>query len=172
MDVHRISQHSTVVPLRPARERHPRDDGSGLRFGRFRLLPAARLLLRDDREVGLGDRAFDLLQTFLAAPGVILTKAEIVARVWPSTRVEEGNLRFQICSLRRALGADGELIRTVAGRGYLFAGAVETTHGSSGQDGEGRSAASDVEALRATLAACERLRAQLAAALDQVNALA
>jgi len=42
-------------------------------------------------------------------------------KVWPTTIVEECNLRFQIGVLRRALGADGELIRTVLGRGYLMA---------------------------------------------------
>ena len=42
--------------------------------------------------------------------------------VWPSTLVEESNLRFQMMSLRKALGKDRDIIKTIPGRGYLFAG--------------------------------------------------
>jgi len=172
MDVHRIPQPPTVIPLRRDQP-HPRDDGSGLRFGRFRLLPAARLLLRDHREVELGGRAFELLQVFLTAPGVVLSKAEIMGRVWPDTQVEEGNLRFQVCCLRRALGPDGALIRTVAGRGYVFAGKVDGS-GSPRAAGDVREVADEgsdpntAAALAQALEAVEQLRCKLDVALDRL----
>jgi|tagenome__1003787_1003787.scaffolds.fasta_scaffold20824540_1 DNA-binding winged helix-turn-helix (wHTH) protein len=91
------------------------------RFRRWRLLPRARLLLRDGRPVELGSRAFDLLHLLLSKQGSVVEKTAIVAFVWPSTIVEESNLRFQMASLRKALGADGALIKTIPGRGYILA---------------------------------------------------
>src|SRR4051794_722804 len=77
------------------------------RFRRWRLLPRARLLLRDGRPVELGSRAFDLLHLLLSKQGNVVEKTTIVTFVWPSTIVEESNLRFQMASLRKVLGADG-----------------------------------------------------------------
>jgi DNA-binding winged helix-turn-helix (wHTH) protein len=100
----------------------PRDGGSNeIRFGGCRLLPGARTLLRDGRPVVLGSRAFDLLHLLLMSRGAIVTKAAIVSHVWPHTIVEESNLRFQIAALRRSLGPERHLVKTVPGRGYLFA---------------------------------------------------
>jgi DNA-binding winged helix-turn-helix (wHTH) protein len=44
-----------------------------------------------------------------------------VKLVWPTTIVEESNLRFQVAQLRKALAHDQDLIKTIPGRGYLFA---------------------------------------------------
>jgi DNA-binding response OmpR family regulator len=80
-----------------------------------------RLLLCDGQPVSIGGRAFDLLLILLMSRGVLVTKHEIVSRVWPQTVVDEGNLRFQIASLRKVLGPDRDVIKTIPGRGYLFA---------------------------------------------------
>lgn len=102
-------------------------DGDGiLRFRRFCVLPRARQLLADGRPIELGSRALDLLIVLLRSPGAIVTKSEIVNRVWPSTLVAESNLRVQMAALRRALGRDRDVIKTVPGRGYLFAAEVVT----------------------------------------------
>ena len=58
------------------------------------------------------------------AGGKVVTKDELLDRVWSGVIVEENNLHVQICTLRRALGADADLIRTVPRRGYLFTGDV------------------------------------------------
>src|ERR1700719_629965 len=82
-------------------------DGSGdaaIRFGRFRLLPRARQFLVDEQPVDLGSRAFDLLMVLVAAPGTLVTKNEIMSRVWPDTAVEENNLQVQVSALRKVLG--------------------------------------------------------------------
>src|SRR4051794_37366908 len=71
------------------------------RFRHWRLLPRARLLLCDGRPVELGSRAFDLLHVLLTRQGNVVEKTVIVAFVWPSTIVEESNLRFQMASLRK-----------------------------------------------------------------------
>ncbi len=92
-------------------------------FGPFRLLPKRRLLLEGDKQVGLGSRALDILTALVEHPGKVVGKNELMARAWPRTCVDEGNLKFQICALRRTLG-DGHggnrYLTTIPGRGYSF----------------------------------------------------
>lgn len=90
-------------------------------FGRLAIIPGARVLLRDGEPVELGSRAYDLLVVLLNARGAVVSKREIMKHVWPSTVVEDSNLRFQISSLRRALGEQRDFIKTIPGRGYLLA---------------------------------------------------
>jgi predicted ATPase/DNA-binding winged helix-turn-helix (wHTH) protein len=89
-----------------------------IEFGRFRLLRRERLLLADGVPVELGARAFDILLALLDANGGLLSKDALLNRVWPDAVVEEGNLQVQIFALRKALGADRDIIRTVPRHGY------------------------------------------------------
>lgn len=91
-------------------------------FGRFRLLPQRRLLQADGRLIELGGRAIDVLLALVSEPGAILSHDELLKRAWPAQVVEENNLQVQISALRKALGPDRGLIRTVVGRGYQFTG--------------------------------------------------
>jgi DNA-binding winged helix-turn-helix (wHTH) protein len=95
-----------------------------LEFGRFRVLLRQRQLLADDVPVELGTRAFDLLLALLEADGLLLSKEELVNRVWPDVVVSEENLKVQVSALRKALGADRDVIRTEFGRGYRFTGVL------------------------------------------------
>ena len=95
--------------------------GQLIAFRRFQVFPAARQLLQDDHEVEIGSRAFDLLLVLLEARGRIVDKGQIFQRVWPTTNVEDSNLRFQMAVLRKILGDDRDLIKTVPGRGYMLA---------------------------------------------------
>jgi len=97
---------------------------SGLEFGRFRVLPRRRQLLVDGAPVELGTRAFDLLMVLLEAEGELVTKDELLHRVWPGTVVDENNIQVQISALRRAFGADRNLILTVPLRGYRFTATI------------------------------------------------
>ena len=99
----------------------------GVEFGRFRLLPHRRELRADGVAVELGSRAFDILMVLTEARGALVTKDEILSRVWPDTVVEENNLVVQISTLRKALGEDRDFIRTVSGRGYRFVGEIRTS---------------------------------------------
>jgi TolB-like protein/DNA-binding winged helix-turn-helix (wHTH) protein/Tfp pilus assembly protein PilF len=103
----------------------------GLEFGRFRLLPHRRELLANGVAVELGSRAFDILMVLTEARGALVTKDEILSRVWPDTVVEENNLVVQISALRKALGEDRDFIRTVSGRGYRFVAEIRTSAPSS-----------------------------------------
>jgi DNA-binding winged helix-turn-helix (wHTH) protein len=97
-----------------------------IRFGRFRVSPHARQLLLDEHPIDLGGRAFDLLMVLLGAAGTVITKAEIISRVWPSIVVDESNLKVQISALRKVLSADRDVIKTIHGRGYVFTSEVTT----------------------------------------------
>jgi predicted ATPase/class 3 adenylate cyclase/DNA-binding winged helix-turn-helix (wHTH) protein len=98
-------------------------------FGPFRLLPAQRLLLRDEGEPPhVGSRALDLLIALVERAGETITKDELISRAWPDTRVDEGGLRVHIAALRRALGdgrAGNRYIINNPGRGYTFVAPVK-----------------------------------------------
>jgi predicted ATPase/DNA-binding winged helix-turn-helix (wHTH) protein len=96
-----------------------------LAFGPYRLLLEKRVLLQGDKPLHLGSRALEILTALAERSGELVTKEELVARVWPNTFVEEGNLRVHIAALRRALGngeGGDQYISTVPGRGYRFVG--------------------------------------------------
>src|SRR6266700_379553 len=95
-----------------------------LRFARFCVWPRARQLLVDGQPIELGSRAFDLLMVLIGAPGILITKKEIMRRVWPDTVVDESNLKVQMSGLRRVLNVDRDVIKTVHGRGYVFTSEV------------------------------------------------
>jgi adenylate cyclase len=93
-------------------------------FGRFRVVPRRRELLADGRPIKLGGRDFDVLMALIETTGAVISKDELMSRVWAGRIVEENTLQGAISSLRKAFGADRDLIRTVAGRGYQFTGEI------------------------------------------------
>src|SRR5262245_10078670 len=102
-------------------------------FGPFRLFPARQQLLEGDRPVRLGSRALGILIVLLERHGELISAKDLIARVWPDTFVEEGNLRVHIAALRRALG-DGQAgkryVANVPGRGYRFVAPVSISQRS------------------------------------------
>src|SRR5437867_12694605 len=93
-------------------------------FGPFRLDPAERQLLRNNQTVPLAPKAFDTLLLLVENSGHLLTKEEMLKRLWPETFVEEVNLAQNISAIRRALGerdGGGQYIETVPKAGYRFA---------------------------------------------------
>ena len=99
-------------------------------FGPFQLRANERLLMREGAVVELGARAYDILIALTSAPNEVISKQDLIARVWPQVVVEEGSLRFHMTSLRKALG-DGKdgarFIKTLSGRGYCFVAAISRT---------------------------------------------
>jgi predicted ATPase/DNA-binding winged helix-turn-helix (wHTH) protein len=97
-------------------------------FGPFRLVPAERRLERNGVPVALGDRALMILLALVEQPGKVVGKRELLSRVWPGMVVEEGNLRYQMVALRRALGdglSGARYIATAPGRGYCFVAPIQ-----------------------------------------------
>src|SRR4029077_10730034 len=96
-------------------------------FGPFRLLPKQFLLLEGDKPVPLGSRALEILVVLLERPGELISKQELMSRVWPNIFVEPANLTVHISALRRSLrdGLDGNrFIINIPGRGYSFFASV------------------------------------------------
>jgi predicted ATPase/DNA-binding winged helix-turn-helix (wHTH) protein len=106
----------------------PHDIGDVVHFGPFSLLPLQRVLLSGDNVVPLGSRALDILCLLVERSGELVSKGEIVERVWPGTYVVDGNLRVHMAGLRKALrdGREGQrYIVTVPNRGYGFVAPLE-----------------------------------------------
>ena len=106
-------------------------------FGPFRLLPTQFLLLEGDKPVPLGGHALLVLIVLLERRAELVSKQELMARVWPDVFVEPANLSVNISALRRALrdGQDGNrFIINIRGRGYCFVASVETRAAHKGVD--------------------------------------
>ncbi|WP_180899161.1 ATP-binding protein [Martelella soudanensis] len=100
---------------------------STVSFGRFRLDPARRLLLKEGEDIRIGSRALDLLIALVERAGDVVSRHELIDIVWQDTVVEEATVRVHISALRRALddGRNGaRYIVNIAGRGYSFVAAV------------------------------------------------
>lgn len=100
-------------------------------FGPYRLLPMQFLLLEGDTPVRLGSRALEILIALLEHRGELVSKQDLMSRVWPNVFVEAANLTVHISNLRRVLrdGRDGNrFIINVPGRGYCFVGEATMVH--------------------------------------------
>lgn len=91
------------------------------------MLLRRRQLIADGIAIPVGTRALDLLLVLLEADGSLVTKDELLRRVWPGIVVTEENVKVQISALRKILGKDHDFIRTEFGRGYRFTAKVSYT---------------------------------------------
>ena len=104
-------------------------------FGPFRVDARERLLWRDGKVVPLTPKVFNTLLVLLQNPGRILTKEELMQRVWPDTAVEESNLARNVSTLRRSLGQERDeppYIETIPWRGYRFVAEIRESRDVSG----------------------------------------
>ena len=100
-------------------------------FGPFLIDIAERMLRRDGETVPLTPKAFDVLVALIEKPGQLISKEELLQKVWPDTFVEESNLAYNIFALRRALGDTAErslYIETVPKKGYRFKTSVSAAN--------------------------------------------
>lgn len=106
-----------------------------LRYGDLALDLRTRRAAVSGRTVELSSREFSLAETFLRNPGQVLTREQLLSRVWgydfdPGSNVVDVYVRY----LRRKLGADR--FETVRGAGYRLSEVHE--------DGDAGSAVADV----------------------------
>ncbi len=96
-------------------------------FGPFRLRPDTGVLYRGDELVSLAPKTFDVLLLLVENAGEVVSKQQILDKVWADSFVEESSLTKNISILRKTLdeGFPGvEVIRTISKRGYQFTAAV------------------------------------------------
>jgi TolB-like protein/DNA-binding winged helix-turn-helix (wHTH) protein/Flp pilus assembly protein TadD len=94
------------------------------RFGVFEADLDARELTKLGKLLPLQEQPFQLLAMLLEKPGVLVTREELRARLWPQTVVDfDHGLNKAISKVRDILGDSAEnprFIQTVARRGYRF----------------------------------------------------
>ena len=99
-------------------------------FGSFSLDPDRRLLLRNGETVALAPKVLETLVVLVENHDRVLSKDELLDRVWGGANVEEGGLTRNVSILRKTLGEkpdDHRFILTVPGHGYRFVAAVTET---------------------------------------------
>jgi predicted ATPase/DNA-binding winged helix-turn-helix (wHTH) protein len=98
--------------------RSPPTHGAALRFGRLEWRPNEALALLDGRRAEIGSRAVRVLEVLIRERHRVVSKGELLQRVWPDAVVEENTLQAQVSALRKLLGQ--EAVATISGRGYRF----------------------------------------------------
>lgn len=99
-----------------------RSRGAAYQFDRFRLEVGEQRLLCDGVPVRLAPKEFETLQVLVERHGRLVSKRELLDRVWVGTFVGDDTIAQRISVLRRALGdrPDRRFIETVPKRGYRF----------------------------------------------------
>ena len=96
-----------------------------IKFADFELDTVKRRLLKSGETVALNSKTLDLLEALIERHGEVVTKDELLERIWAGQFVEESNLTVQISTLRKVLGevrGENRFIVTVPGKGYKFIG--------------------------------------------------
>ena len=100
-------------------------------FGPFELSIGNRLLTNGTKAaVPLGARAMDILIALVEQANVVVSRRDLIERVWPKQGADEVSLRVHISALRKALAQSDpsrRYIANVPGRGYSFIVPVATS---------------------------------------------
>ncbi|MEP6901379.1 MAG: FlgO family outer membrane protein [Actinomycetota bacterium] len=105
-------------------------------FGKFRLDAEKRILWFENKPVNLPLKEIELLCVLTENGGEVVTKAELLDKIWMDSFVEESNLSRHIYLLRKTFkdfGASEKLIETVPRRGYRFAGEIHEIEAEKGE---------------------------------------
>src|SRR5437762_1771977 len=96
-------------------------------FGPFRLDAPRGLLHAGSQQIVLAPKAFDTLRVLVEHAGSVLSKSDLMDRVWPDHHVDENNLAQNISIVRKALASfdpKTEYVQTMPRRGYRFVAPV------------------------------------------------
>ncbi len=103
-------------------------------FGNFRLDAERKVLWFDGEPVNLQLKEVELLCVLTENNGEVITKQELLDKVWAGSFVEESNLSrhiYQIRKIFKEYGESSDLIQTVPRRGYRFTGEVRENENDS-----------------------------------------
>jgi predicted ATPase/DNA-binding winged helix-turn-helix (wHTH) protein len=78
--------------------------------------------------VPVGGRAFEVIEILVQSAGELVTRDELMSRVWPGAIVLENTLRVHTAAVRKALGPYRGLLKTESGRGYRLLGSWTVQH--------------------------------------------
>ena len=105
------------------------NNGYRYAFGEFVLDPANRTCTHGGEALPISGKVYDILLAFVENPGRLLSKDELIDRIWADEFVEEGNLARNVSTLRKLLGdtrRSTKHILTVPGHGYRFVADVKS----------------------------------------------
>jgi two-component system OmpR family response regulator len=116
-----FSLRELTARLRALFRRQPSERPTVLEVGDIRLDPASRSVTRDDTDIDLSAKEFSLLETFMRAPGQVLTRFHLLEHAWDYSYEQRSNVvdvyvRYLREKLDRPFGV--ESIETVRGSGY------------------------------------------------------
>ena len=81
--------------------------------------------------VALGSRAFEIVEVLARAGGQLVTKDDLMERIWPGAIVGDNTLHVHIAAVRKAFGPDRGMLQTAPGRGYRLVGGWVGQHGEA-----------------------------------------
>jgi predicted ATPase/DNA-binding winged helix-turn-helix (wHTH) protein len=90
--------------------------------GRWQVHLGRRELLAGGAPVPIGARAFEIIGVLIQSANELITKHDLMDRVWPGAEVGENTLHVHVSAIRKALGQDRDMLQTVSGRGYRLLG--------------------------------------------------
>jgi len=90
--------------------------------GQWQIHTGRRQLLACGVSIPIGSRAFEIIEVLVQSANKLVTKVELMERVWPAAMVGDNALQVHISAIRKALDRDRALLLTVSGRGYRLSG--------------------------------------------------
>ncbi len=113
-----------LARVRAVLRRSGADPGRVLTVGELSLDTHTRQVTRDGRTVDLSPREFDLLEHFMRHPRWVMTREQLLDKIWGIDYFGDANVvEVHVSALRAKLGDDQRrVIRTVRGVGYVLGG--------------------------------------------------
>jgi DNA-binding winged helix-turn-helix (wHTH) protein len=94
-----------------------------LRFGPFELTAEPLQLWQGTEQIALRPKSLGMLRYLAARPGQLVSKQELLERVWSGRVISQDGIRVCVREIRAALRDNAETphyLETVVGRGYRF----------------------------------------------------
>lgn len=98
-------------------------------FGPYVLRRSDRTLFRGEERIRITPRVIDLLVCLVESAGRVVTKEQLLDRVWEGAFVEEGNVNRTVSTLRKLLEETDQTlyVETIPRQGYRFVAPVRKT---------------------------------------------
>ncbi len=90
--------------------------------GQWQVHLGRRELLASGVAVPIGARAFEIIEVLVRSANELVTKNDLMDRIWPGAMVGENTLQVHISAIRKAFGQDRAMLKTASGRGYRLIG--------------------------------------------------
>src|ERR1700752_3791055 len=97
-----LSQSTTTHSVKKTQIAHSSESKGAIAFGKYRVFPHRGQLVAGQQVVDIGGRAFAILLALLEAEGKLVTREELLRRVWPGTIIDEHTISVHISNIRRA----------------------------------------------------------------------